>query len=294
MIVRIFLMIMFLSFLGCKPHYVKYGSKPLTEEANNYWNTGEAEITSYELTQARYGELRNGQAVMVFVTEPFSPKTFTKADKYRRSNVQVLKLNFTKNFTTGIYPYSMMTSTFYPMDGSSSSLKISSTSQEWCGHTYMDMRNRGFLEFETRSYFDGENTKEKVNPSFVEDDVWSMIKLFPNNLPTGNFKMVPSLFYLRLLHVETKGYECQITLQKEKEVAVYTMIYPGLNRTLSIRFERHFPFSILSWEESYPDGFGPDKKMLKTTGKKLKTLRSAYWQQNQNIHLPLRDSLGLI
>ena len=33
-----------------------------------YWYAGEAEITSYELNQARYGEIHKGKAVTVFVT----------------------------------------------------------------------------------------------------------------------------------------------------------------------------------------------------------------------------------
>jgi hypothetical protein len=37
-----------------------------------YWFNGEAELSSFQLTQARYGELREGKAVMIFVTEPFS------------------------------------------------------------------------------------------------------------------------------------------------------------------------------------------------------------------------------
>jgi hypothetical protein len=34
--------------------------KPLTEEFKKYWYAGEAEITSYTLKQARYGEMRTG------------------------------------------------------------------------------------------------------------------------------------------------------------------------------------------------------------------------------------------
>jgi hypothetical protein len=30
-----------------------------------YWFNGEAELSSFQLTQARYGELREGKAVMI-------------------------------------------------------------------------------------------------------------------------------------------------------------------------------------------------------------------------------------
>ena len=36
------------------------------EEFNAYWYAGKAEITSYSLQQARYGELRDGHAVLIF------------------------------------------------------------------------------------------------------------------------------------------------------------------------------------------------------------------------------------
>ena len=36
---------------------------------NAYWYTGLAEITSYSLEQARYGEIHKGSAVLIFVSE---------------------------------------------------------------------------------------------------------------------------------------------------------------------------------------------------------------------------------
>ena len=39
--------------------------RTISDEVKNYWYSGTAEISSYKLTQARYGELREGEAVMV-------------------------------------------------------------------------------------------------------------------------------------------------------------------------------------------------------------------------------------
>jgi hypothetical protein len=69
-----------------------------SQEFKDYWYAGEAEITSYELQQARYGEIRNGKAVLVFVTEDFLPQKQVKADRYNSTNIPVLKLNSTKKF----------------------------------------------------------------------------------------------------------------------------------------------------------------------------------------------------
>ena len=90
--------------------------KPLSEEFKKYWYAGNAEITSYKLEQARYGELREGTSVLIYVTEPFLPEVQVKADRSNSTNIPVLKLNATKKYLTGIYPYSIMSSTFYPVD----------------------------------------------------------------------------------------------------------------------------------------------------------------------------------
>ena len=50
-------------------------------EFKSYWNSGRAEITSYKLEQARYGELHSGYSVLVFVTEDFSKKKQVKLDR---------------------------------------------------------------------------------------------------------------------------------------------------------------------------------------------------------------------
>ncbi|MGB5358593.1 MAG: septum formation inhibitor Maf, partial [Eudoraea sp.] len=74
---------------------------PLSPEFKEYWYAGEAEITSYKLEQARYGELREGHAVLIFVTEPFLADKQVKADRSNSENIQVLKFNSTKKYFTG-------------------------------------------------------------------------------------------------------------------------------------------------------------------------------------------------
>ena len=109
---------------------------------NDYWYAGKAEITSYKLSQVRYGEVHTGTAVNIFVTEDFLPEKQVKADYKNNSNVPVLKLNSTKKFTTGIYPYSLMTSTFSPIDVNQQAIKISFSAQEWCGNTFVQLNKK--------------------------------------------------------------------------------------------------------------------------------------------------------
>jgi hypothetical protein len=282
-----------ITFLSCRKNVFLKKKHILTEEQKLYWYDNTAEINIYELKQARYGQIRKGNAVMVFVTEPFSPRYFAKADEHKSGNIPVLKKNFTKNFTTGIYPYSMMTSTFLPVDGSTSSVKITSSCQEWCGQTFVEMKNRGTLVFDVFSYFEGENKRSKVRNATPEDDIWSVIRLFPEKLPQGTLRMIPPMFYLRLQHKDTKAYECIASILKTGATTEYSLFYPELDRKMKIIFENTFPYRILKWDEEYIDGFGQGAKKLITSGNLLKSHKSAYWQQNNNDSEYLRDSLLL-
>ena len=108
---------------------------------NQYWYSGNAELNSYALKQSRYGEMRDGEVVLVFVTEPFSESKQVKLDYPKmagKDKVPVMKLNQVGKFSTGIYDYSIMTSTFTPVDTKAfpHTLKSTTSVQEWCGHTY--------------------------------------------------------------------------------------------------------------------------------------------------------------
>lgn len=260
---------------------------------DTYWYNGEAEISTYELNQARYGEMRDGKAVLVFVTEDFSPKSGTKADKPSDDAVSVLKLNATKKFNTGVYPYSMMTSTFFPVKDGEYSLKISSSSQEWCGHTYMELKNKSNFKVKLDSYFEGESFHNlSLAKADLEDDIWSKIRVNPSTLPTGKMQMIPSFFYLRLKHQPTKAYECSATLTKvDKKTSQYEIIYPTLNRTLTIRFENEFPNRILSWDETYKSRFGANAKEMTTTATLIRTIKSDYWNRNSNTDESMRKKI---
>ena len=115
------------ALIGCASQNPKIESE-IDPQFKDYWYNGEAEISSFQLKQARYGELREGSASMIFVTEQFSKKNWSKPNSPLEKDPRVLKLNFTKKFITGIYPYSMMTSSFFPIDGPHS-LKVGSSSR---------------------------------------------------------------------------------------------------------------------------------------------------------------------
>ena len=293
------------SFFGCNGNAQPTGgdgspSYFSKDNFKDYWYQGEAEISSYTLQQARYGEIHEGHAVMVFVTEDFSKEKQVKLDNSNdagNDKVPIMKLNFTKKFVTGIYPYSMMQSVFTPVDRKKfpHSLKTTMSAQEWCGHTFTQFNLKG-NEYQVKgfSYFESEGDQQKnLQVTWLEDEIWNMIRLTPNKLPEGKIDIIPGSFYLRLKHRDFSISEANATLATEGSERIYSLTYPQENRTLTIRFQKDFPYQILSWEETYQDGWGSDAKVLTTTGKLKKTLKTDYWTKHNNIDRNLRTELGL-
>lgn len=268
-------------------------------EWNAYWYAGEAELNSYALTQSRYGELRDGHAVLIFVTEPFSFAKQVKLDNPDQAGedkVSVLKLNMTKKFLTGIYPYSLMQSVFTPVSLNTypRSLKTSMSGQEWCGHVFHQLN----LENETYkvtqlSYFESEgDIVTTTQGDFLEDEIWTKIRIAPESLPVGEFQMVPGSFYSRLLHKNTQSIPVITELQSLNDsINVYRISHQDGSRELQIFFTKDFPYTIERWEEDFKNPFNGE---MQTTKAVLKSrIKSPYWRKNSNEHTSLRDSLQL-
>ncbi len=272
---------------------------------NDYWYSGKAEITRYELEQARYGEMRKGDAVLIFVTEDFLDDKQVKYEFGDREHaVPVLKLNFTRKFYTGIYPYSVMSSIFTPVDPErQSTLKVTASSQEWCGHTFMQLNNRGDkFDVQLRSYFQKEGDRDfQIEKALLEDEVWTRIRLNPESLPTGEVKVIPGAQFARFRHVPLKveTATARLTASTDEELSsqplsVYTLEYQGLERQLRITFETAFPHQIVAWQETHRSGFGENAKLLTTKARKTNSIRTNYWSKNKLSDSHMRDDLGII
>ncbi|MBD3863697.1 septum formation inhibitor Maf [Olleya marilimosa] len=252
------------------------------KQFNDYWYSGQAEITSYQLEQSRYGEIRKGTAVLVYVTEPFLKNDQVKADQNNPSNINVLKLNATKKINTGIYPYSIMQSTFYPVANNQHALKVSASVQEWCGHVYTQLNNREQFQVTSHSYFQGEADQNfNLEKNILENQIWTQLRIDPNSLPVGNIKIIPSLEYTRLNHKPLKAYNAFA----ENKPGQYTLKIKDLDRQLTIKYNPSFPYTIQSWEETQNGNT--------TKATKIKTLQSDYWNKKSNSDLELRQTLGL-
>ncbi|MBL6647176.1 MAG: septum formation inhibitor Maf, partial [Flavobacteriaceae bacterium] len=201
--------------------------RTLEKRFGSYWYSGQAEITAYTLEQSQYGAPRKGDAVLIYVTEDFNPNTQVKAERRSKETVSVLKLNATKRFYTGIYPYNIMQSTFSPINTQEHALKTSVSIQEWCGHVYAQINNREELEYSSHSYFENEADQQIRLPKvFMENDLWNLIRINPLELPTGNFKAIPSLESIKLMHLDKQVFEASASLHQEKGSYHYTLHYP--------------------------------------------------------------------
>lgn len=268
-------------------------SRTISEQFKEYWYSGQAEITSYQLQQERYGEIREGVAVNIFVTEDFLTDVQVKASSAVENSISVLKLNQTKNFNTGIYPYSIMTSVFSPITEKTHALKVSTGVQEWCGQVYWQLNNRNSFEIQSHSYFEGEgDQKTSLAKTWLESELWNLVRINPEELPTGDLQVIPSFEYLRFAHKEVQAQAAFASLKQGDSVTIYTLNYPGLQRQLTLFFKSTFPYSIEKWEE-VSASHQNDTHRLHTTAIKLTSLKTDYWNQNKNEFSHLRDSLLL-
>lgn len=274
---------------------------PLDDPAfKDYWFSGNAEISRYRLKQARYGEIREGDAVLIFVTEDFLPDRQVKSespDRARTGAWLVMKLNQVRKFTTGIYPYTLMTSVFTPLaiDRHPRTLKTSTSAQEWCGHTYLQLNLRDDAYRVTlHSYFEPEGDRvHEIGATWLEDELMTRIRLAPGALPTGELEVVPGGQFSRLRHRRLQPERAHATLiPADDGTRVYQLDYTEFPRTLRIRFGVDFPHPILGWEETYPSGFG-EPEIMTTRAVRTHTLQIDYWNRNANADREFRAALGL-
>jgi hypothetical protein len=268
----------------------------LNEQFGDYWYQGKGELSSYDLQQVRYGEKREGEAVLIFVTEDFSKSKQVKLNNPQAAGSdaeKVLKLNFTKKFNTGIYPYSIMTSIFSPVypQHDLHARKITTSLQEWCGQVFMQLNNEGNnYHLLSRSYFESEgDTELNLDKVWLEDELWTLLRLDPSAIPEGEVQLLPSTQYLRLKHKESKAYTAKISTKENKSINELKIEIPELERQLSIFYQNQPPYQIESWEESYPE----NGKIMSTTASLKSRILLDYWNKNTVKDSTYRDNLNL-
>jgi len=260
----------------------------VAEDFSKHWHDGKAELSGYALEVTRYGQLRTGTAVMIYVTEPFSDSRRVKVDDHTKNAadvVDVMKLNLVRDFQTGIYDYNTMVSVF-SRTSDFAPLKVSFSSAEWCGHVYSEMRfDPGRVSGVYHSYFEGESGEVALDSpqgGVSEDNLFILLRgLRGDFLAPGASRTVPFLpgaFYTRLSHQPLRW--TQATIEREAETQSVTvpagafraMLYDvrsGDGRAGQFWVEEAWPHRIVKW--SLP----PD-----LSGELLGTKRLEYWKLN--------------
>ncbi|MBR9974894.1 MAG: septum formation inhibitor Maf [Bacteroidetes bacterium] len=276
-----------------------------TPAFNGHWRQGKAEISRFELEQERYGEIRQGEAMLVYVVEPFLPETQVKYEGHPAPDrhESVLKLNLTRKFHTGIYPYSMMTSVFSPLsDPGGHPYKITQSSQEWCGHTFTQVNNRGdHFDVRSFSYFQDEGDERfRMDSTITEDELWMRVRLDPASLHTGTVSIIPRLDHQRMRHTGFRAETATARVRRisdagssDAAVLEYELRYAELPRVLRLRFEEDFPHRIVGWEEELRKGDGDDAIVLTTRARLTNEMMSDYWNRNSHADSTLRKELGM-
>jgi len=279
----------------------------LPAQVPDYWHEGKAEVCRYDLEFSRYGEVRSGYAVLVFVTEDFRTDLQVKDEHGGRADsVNVLKVNRIERFTTGIYDYSLMASTFTAMDTDGSDLpptfKTTASIQDWCGQVWLQSNRRAdTIEVVGHSYFEAEADERFQLPQvLLEDEVLAQVRLRPHRLPLGRVQVIPSAFRSRLDHrrpavaaataslVDRERTPTDDVAQSEYRLAIEQEA--GAVRTLSVRFNKGYPFHVTRFEETLTKG---GETTLLSRAVLQRTLRVAYWQKNGTGDDGLRADLGL-
>lgn len=263
------------------------------------WGDGKAEISGYRIVTGRYGAPREGRTVLIYVTEPADRRVWIKddaGDVPTADRVNVMKLNHILKFQTGIYPYSVMTSVFAPVDGifpeRFAPAKITFSAQEWCGSVYQRLivQPAAFAS-ELRSYFHTEGDRDATVPTppgtLYEDALLIQLRELDGSFAGGkdwSGSIVPSLWSSRKAHAALQPVDATIVradaVRDGLPVTRFTLAYGGVAKTVDI--EKAAPRRVLGWATS--DG---------ESASILKTARLPYWELHDVGDETYLEQLGL-
>ena len=266
-----------------------------------HWSDGKAELNGYDLVQPRYGQLRTGKAVLVFVTEPFSRSRGVKVDRYDRNDPDhftALKLNHMRDFPTGIYDYNLMTSVFVDPARGFAPVKVSFSGQEWCGHVFEEARfgqdaaGKGQTSVAVNSYFEGENATRTLPVNQTEDALFIQLRgLMATALDTQpkTIAALPSALMRRLRHVVAAPGAIAVSWSQPRSVTVpagtFTVRGATWTRptggTCTLDVEVAYPHRITGWQCA-------DGEVAKLRG----STRLPYWSLNGEADQKYLKQLG--
>lgn len=267
-----------------------------SRDFKSLWYDGNAELSSYAVTVNRYGEVREGKRVLVYVTEPLRIATRIKPDVKLADEeaLNIMKLNDTLTFQTGIYPYSVMRSVFQSVEDEGmytkgSLAKQAMTVQEYCGMVYEQLfRKDKALHHKLYSYFESEGEvdttySEAEGEIYSEDQLWILIRNLDHTfIAAGEEKMlrvIPSAWARRTAHVDVEIQDAKVSKSETsvelslagQSIEAYSLRWSVGDRWVETQVEAAYPHRILTYKTSKGE-----------SGELLASIREPYWRLNSN------------
>ena len=271
-----------------------HAASPSTEAFRARWGDGRAEVAAYRGVVSRYGATHDAEVVLIYVTEPLDRATLVKDDDAPADRrLDVLKLNFALRFQTGIYPYSVLTSVFAPVNDFGaerfSPAKISFGEQDWCGGVFSSVwpDDDAFIE-RSHSYFASEGDQDVRRPvaegTLYEDALYIQLRELDGPFAGGaawEGDIVPSLWRARRDHTPLSSVHARITRTSRSDREVFVLQTDGAyERTFEVGHDADHP--LLAFQSSDGDSF-------QLAGRD----RLAYWELHDPGEESFRAQLGL-
>lgn len=248
---------------------------------NSLWDDGLAEVARYDSKTLIYGRLWDHEKVLIVVKEDFTEEYYTKADApYKNKKlIPVIKLNIFTRIQTMVYPYQYLTSVFVKKNDVFYPLKMTVSSQEWCGNTFKEWINwKKPARIVYHSYFDNQgdgSVSVDYSPGNMlwEQLFFSLRALAFRNGYKKTFKLYDSLttnqFKAPGLHEAKAGVSGPVEIEAlKKKISCWKVTVETGTGKAVYWFAEAYPHSLIR----YTDSKGQEMRI-----KKLE--RTAYWNK---------------
>ena len=254
------------------------GERPFLRDP--MWDDGNAEIASYDAREARYGILRDGEAILISVKEDLDALTLVKADGPRHGElVTAVKLNTVLSVPAGVYTYRQMASSWLLRE-TARPIKLAVGSQEWCGLTHKTMTIRGpEALMRESSYFGAEGERVFVVAVGPETVLFDTLPLWLRTLDleeTGvrTVQLVESEISNRALPPVARAADVEVQTPRPIDVAAgsFDTVPVEVRRegaTDVFFLQREAPHTLVRWDRA--DGGRWSLHWVR---------RAAYWDMN--------------
>ncbi len=251
-----------------------------------YWNDGQAEISSYDLTVPFENELRRGVAIAIFSSETFSNSARSRATPGKTQKADefpAMTFSLAKDFQTGVSNVHEQVSAVIPLvalNGRAAGTvsKVVRSRQDWMGSTYHQLLfDKTTLRSTRHSHADGDQQQELQYPPAATstDALWFWARQMAEPfVKRGEFRLVPVLTALaanrppefKQSNLTRSPVNQRLTIPSGSfDVELCTVNMDGELHKFWV--EREFPHRVIRWETSAGE-----------RGQLLATERMKHWQ----------------